>query len=111
MDLHVVGPAATPGERAAVDAVLDPEIGPATGWTGGERALGQRSSPLGGRNKIGAGGDPAPISLERIGDTAREQQQARRRLAMTSRRETAGGGTAAPAGLERDLAPPLGRRR
>ena len=28
MDLHVVGPAATPDERAAIDAVLDPEIGP-----------------------------------------------------------------------------------
>ncbi len=38
MDLHVVGPAATPGERAAVDAVLDPLIGPATsGWAGGVR--------------------------------------------------------------------------
>jgi NADH-quinone oxidoreductase subunit F len=38
MDLHVVGPAATPEERAAIDAVLDPEIGPARGgWDGGER--------------------------------------------------------------------------
>jgi NADH-quinone oxidoreductase subunit F len=33
----VVGPLATQVERAAVDAVLDPEIGPADGWSGGER--------------------------------------------------------------------------
>jgi NADH-quinone oxidoreductase subunit F len=34
MDLHVIGPLASPAERAAVDAVL----GPATsGWTGGSR--------------------------------------------------------------------------
>ncbi|HET7727954.1 MAG TPA: NAD(P)H-dependent oxidoreductase subunit E [Candidatus Limnocylindrales bacterium] len=38
MDLHVVGPAATPAERAAVDAFLDPRIGPARGgWDGGAR--------------------------------------------------------------------------
>ncbi|HEY3334612.1 MAG TPA: NAD(P)H-dependent oxidoreductase subunit E [Candidatus Limnocylindrales bacterium] len=38
MDLHVVGPAATPDERAAIDAVLDPYIGPArAGWDGGTR--------------------------------------------------------------------------
>jgi NADH-quinone oxidoreductase subunit F len=35
MDLHVIGPLASPAERAAVDAVL----GPATsGWSGGDRA-------------------------------------------------------------------------
>jgi NADH-quinone oxidoreductase subunit F len=40
MDLHVVGPAATPDERAAIDAVLDPEIGPARGgWDGGIRDI------------------------------------------------------------------------
>src|SRR4051812_5746371 len=48
MDLHVVGPAATPGERAAVDAVLDPEIGPATAWTGGERSPGDGHVSYGG---------------------------------------------------------------
>jgi NADH-quinone oxidoreductase subunit F len=38
VDLHVVGPLATPAERAAVDAVLEPEIGPPTsGWRGGAR--------------------------------------------------------------------------
>ena len=38
MDLHVVGPAATPEERAAIDAVLDPVIGAArAGWDGGIR--------------------------------------------------------------------------
>ena len=34
MDLHVIGPLATPAERAAVDAVLGP---PASGWLGGRR--------------------------------------------------------------------------
>jgi NADH-quinone oxidoreductase subunit F len=48
MDLHVVGPAATPGERAAIDAVLDPEIGPSTGWTGGERTPGEGHVAYGG---------------------------------------------------------------
>ncbi len=35
MDIHVVGPLASPAERAAVDAVLGP---PASRWTGGERS-------------------------------------------------------------------------
>jgi NADH-quinone oxidoreductase subunit F len=40
MDLHFVGPLATPEERAAVDAFLDTRIGPATGgWHGGERDI------------------------------------------------------------------------
>jgi len=34
MDLHVIGPLATPAERAAVDAVLGPAE---TGWVGGTR--------------------------------------------------------------------------
>jgi NADH-quinone oxidoreductase subunit F len=34
MDLHVIGPLASPAERAAVDAVLGP---PQSGWTGGPR--------------------------------------------------------------------------
>src|SRR6185503_3092967 len=34
MDLHVIGPLATPAERAAVDAVLGP---PVSGWRGGGR--------------------------------------------------------------------------
>ncbi|MGZ8438262.1 MAG: NAD(P)H-dependent oxidoreductase subunit E [Candidatus Limnocylindrales bacterium] len=34
MDLHVIGPLASPAERAAVDAVLGP---PTSGWTGGHR--------------------------------------------------------------------------
>src|SRR5436190_23825151 len=34
MDLHVIGPLASPAERAAVDAVLGP---PDSGWTGGRR--------------------------------------------------------------------------
>lgn len=38
MDLHIVGPAASALERAAVDSFLDGRIGPAsTGWDGGER--------------------------------------------------------------------------
>src|SRR6476659_1426523 len=34
MDLHVIGPLASPAERAAVDAVLGP---PESGWVGGPR--------------------------------------------------------------------------
>jgi len=34
MDLHVIGPLATPAERAAVDSVLGP---PDSGWVGGRR--------------------------------------------------------------------------
>jgi NADH-quinone oxidoreductase subunit F len=34
MDLHVIGPLASPAERAAVDAVLGP---PTSGWAGGRR--------------------------------------------------------------------------
>ena len=34
MDLHVIGPLASPAERAAVDAVLGP---PESGWAGGSR--------------------------------------------------------------------------
>lgn len=37
MDLYVVGPLASPAERAAVDAVLGP---PESGWVGGQRAIG-----------------------------------------------------------------------
>ena len=38
MDLHVVGPAATDEERAAIDGFLDPLIGaPRGGWDGGVR--------------------------------------------------------------------------
>ena len=40
MDLHIVGPLASPAERAAIDAVLDPEIGPPGAWTGGQRGMG-----------------------------------------------------------------------
>ena len=37
MDLHVVGPLASPAERAAVDAVLGPAE---SGWSGGRREIG-----------------------------------------------------------------------
>ena len=37
MDLHVIGPLASPAERAAVDAVLGP---PESGWRGGVRDSG-----------------------------------------------------------------------
>jgi NADH-quinone oxidoreductase subunit F len=39
MDLHVIAPLPSPAERAAVDALLDPLIGPPTSWTGGARAV------------------------------------------------------------------------
>src|SRR5204862_6514891 len=40
MDLHVIAPLPSPAERAAVDRLLDPLIGPPTTWTGGARAIG-----------------------------------------------------------------------
>ena len=39
MDLHVIGPLASPAERAAVDAVLGP---PESGWVGGPRDTAHR---------------------------------------------------------------------
>ncbi|HEX7472323.1 MAG TPA: NAD(P)H-dependent oxidoreductase subunit E [Candidatus Limnocylindrales bacterium] len=49
MDLHVVAPLASPAERAAVDAVLDPEIGPAvSGWAGGTRIANDSHMARGG---------------------------------------------------------------
>ena len=46
MDLHVIGPLATPVERAAVDAVLGP---PESGWVGGRRdAANQGHASTGG---------------------------------------------------------------
>ena len=35
-----MGALATPAERAAVDALLDPLIGPGGGWSGGARDIG-----------------------------------------------------------------------
>jgi NADH-quinone oxidoreductase subunit F len=49
VDLHVVAPLASPAERAAVDAVLDPEIGPpVSGWSGGTRTATDGHSSRGG---------------------------------------------------------------
>ncbi|HSG86047.1 MAG TPA: NAD(P)H-dependent oxidoreductase subunit E [Candidatus Limnocylindrales bacterium] len=40
MDLHVIGPLATPVEREAIDRFLDPLVGPARGgWDGGARRV------------------------------------------------------------------------
>ena len=43
MDLHVIGPLASPAERAAVDAVLGPAE---SGWVGGTATRGPRAMPL-----------------------------------------------------------------
>jgi NADH-quinone oxidoreductase subunit F len=49
VDLHVVAPLASPAERAAVDAVLDPEIGPpVSGWAGGTRTANDGHMARGG---------------------------------------------------------------
>ncbi|MBA3235399.1 MAG: NAD(P)H-dependent oxidoreductase subunit E, partial [Chloroflexi bacterium] len=45
MDLHVIGPLASPAERAAVDAVLGP---PESGWVGGPRNTGTDGHAAGG---------------------------------------------------------------
>ncbi|MHB8460427.1 MAG: NAD(P)H-dependent oxidoreductase subunit E [Candidatus Limnocylindrales bacterium] len=49
MDIHVVAPLASPAERSAVDAVLDPEIGaPTSGWRGGARTTADGHAARGG---------------------------------------------------------------
>ena len=65
MDLHVVGPAASPGERAAIDAVLEPEIGPARdGWSGGARDTGLDSHVARGGHEARARRDLLLPALE-----------------------------------------------
>jgi NADH-quinone oxidoreductase subunit F len=51
MDLHVIGPLASPAERAAVDAVLGP---PESGWVGGPRRPGIDGHAAGGGHAIRA---------------------------------------------------------
>ena len=49
MDLHVIGPLASPAERAAVDTVLGP---PASGWVGGRRRPGIDGRAAGGGHAL-----------------------------------------------------------
>ena len=49
MDLHVIGPLASPAERAAVDNVLGP---PESGWVGGPRRSGVDGHAAGGGHAI-----------------------------------------------------------
>src|SRR5688572_20566213 len=51
MDLHVIGPLASPAERAAVDSVLGP---PESGWVGGTRRAGVEGHAAGGGHAIRA---------------------------------------------------------
>jgi NADH-quinone oxidoreductase subunit F len=51
MDLHVIGPLASPAERAAVDAILGP---PESGWVGGPRNTGTDGHASGGGHAIRA---------------------------------------------------------
>jgi NADH-quinone oxidoreductase subunit F len=51
MDLHVIGPLASPAERAAVDAVLGP---PESGWVGGPRRPGTDGHAARGGHEIRA---------------------------------------------------------
>ena len=51
MDLHVIGPLASPAERAAVDAVLGP---PESGWVGGARRPGVDGHASGGGHAMRA---------------------------------------------------------
>jgi NADH-quinone oxidoreductase subunit F len=51
MDLHVIGPLASPAERAAVDAVLGP---PESGWVGGPRRPGVDGTSARGGHAIRA---------------------------------------------------------
>ena len=84
MDLHVVGPAATPEERAAIDAVLDP------GDRGTEVRLGRRRARSRGRRPRGAwrargpGATRPPAARARGGGRARSAGSAAAR-STTSR--------------------------
>ncbi|MEX2184009.1 MAG: NAD(P)H-dependent oxidoreductase subunit E [Chloroflexota bacterium] len=49
MDLHVIGPLASPAERAAVDAVLGP---PESGWVGGPRRSSVDGTSAGGGHAL-----------------------------------------------------------
>jgi NADH-quinone oxidoreductase subunit F len=51
MDLHVIGPLASPAERAAIDEVLGP---PESGWVGGPRRPGIEGHAAGGGHAIRA---------------------------------------------------------
>jgi NADH-quinone oxidoreductase subunit F len=51
MDLHVIGPLASPAERAAVDSVLGP---PESGWVGGPRRAGVEGHAARGGHAIRA---------------------------------------------------------
>src|SRR5918999_614688 len=51
VDLHVIGPLASPAERAAVDAVLGP---PESGWVGGARRPGTEGHAARGGHAIRA---------------------------------------------------------
>jgi NADH-quinone oxidoreductase subunit F len=51
MDLHVIGPLASPAERAAVDSVLGP---PESGWVGGPRRPGVEGHAARGGHEIRA---------------------------------------------------------
>jgi len=51
MDLHVIGPLASPAERAAVDGVLGP---PESGWVGGPRRPGTEGHAARGGHEIRA---------------------------------------------------------
>ena len=51
MDLHVIGPLASPAERAAVDSVLGP---PESGWVGGPRRPGVEGHSARGGHAIRA---------------------------------------------------------
>ncbi|MDX6725078.1 MAG: NADH-quinone oxidoreductase subunit, partial [Solirubrobacteraceae bacterium] len=51
MDLHVIGPLASPAERAAVDGVLGP---PESGWVGGPRRPGTDGHAARGGHEIRA---------------------------------------------------------
>ncbi|HYO44838.1 MAG TPA: NAD(P)H-dependent oxidoreductase subunit E [Candidatus Limnocylindrales bacterium] len=69
MDLHLVGPPATPEEQAAVDAFLDARIGPArNGWEGGIRDVATDSRVARGGHEARARRDLLLPALHAIQD-------------------------------------------
>ena len=82
MDLHVVAPIASPAERAAVDAVLDPIVGPRTGWTRRRPRHDGREPHRPGRPRGAGPPRPAPARAPRRPGPDRLHQPAGPRLRL-----------------------------
>ena len=89
MDLHVIGPLASPAERAAVDAVLGP---PESGWVGGPRDSRHRRACRARRPRDAVPPLPAPAGTPRRPVADRLDQHAGPQLRLQAAGRRAGRG-------------------